>query len=253
MGQALRRARGAAARFAEEKSAPSDAARKAVAAEDEDRPIRLYSAGVRRVKTKEQLETEARWAAKSKELYGNPKPAPDAKARLRAQQEKETDYRPDPPFDKSYDQPFPGHKPVERESFDREWDQSDRTYKYMVQKAAGQVVSRTENVGPGGEVPRASSPQPFGTPAPLSRSKVDTADREGRIVPGKLNILQLKQAFLLHHGQAEGAVKQLSVEAIAEKFEVNPDLLKRVFKHTSLAEGKPVDKSIYRGVAKSSR
>ncbi|KAL3690135.1 hypothetical protein R1sor_016444 [Riccia sorocarpa] len=109
-----------------------------------------------------------------------------------------------------------------------QWEDRDPSFETMSREVLGTIRTR-----PGGrqEMGNAVVTEESTRPKPTDRHTTlqSGPDEETVMAAGTLNVKQIREVFLLY--QEDGK----DVQSIAEQYKVDPELLKRVFKHTSLA------------------
>ncbi|KAL2632198.1 hypothetical protein R1flu_016884 [Riccia fluitans] len=114
----------------------------------------------------------------------------------------------------------------EQSSF--EWEGRDSNFEAMSKKVVGIIKTR-----PGGrqEMGNAVVTEESTRPKPTDRHTTlqSGPDEESVIAAGTLNMKQIREVFLLYQEQGK------NIQSIAEEYNLDHELLKRVFKHTSLA------------------
>ena len=82
----------------------------------------------------------------------------------------------------------------------------------------------------------------YNGPMPKVRSsKVEVNGKENPLSSGTLETPQLKQILLLHAGKSEEHSRPMSIESIAEKFEIDPAQVKNILRFVSLPPEKKVN------------
>ncbi|KAB1214019.1 hypothetical protein CJ030_MR1G027446 [Morella rubra] len=112
-------------------------------------------------------------------------------------------------------------------------EERDPKYDAMLNHMVGRITSK-----PGGklEMGEAFVVERYNKPMPkLRNTKPDSGRYEERpVLPGSLNVAQLRHIILLHQGKADDHEGPMNVEQIAEKFRVDVEQVQRILQFVSL-------------------
>ncbi|KAG6557999.1 hypothetical protein Mapa_000178 [Marchantia paleacea] len=116
---------------------------------------------------------------------------------------------------------------VEPEQNLGDWERRDPKFAAMSQQVVGIITTR-----PGGkqEMGNAVVTEESTRPMPMDRhtTLLSGPDEDTVTAAGSLNLKQIREIFILYQEQG------MNEESIAEKFNVDAELLKQIFRHTSL-------------------
>ncbi|KAI4318634.1 hypothetical protein MLD38_032311 [Melastoma candidum] len=115
-------------------------------------------------------------------------------------------------------------------------EERDTEYDAMLSQMVGRIRSK-----PGGvpEMGEAAVVEKYKRPLPKLRNTTPDSGRlEDRpVVPGTLNVAQVKQIILLYQGKSEGQTRPMDTREIAEKFRVDAAHVERILRFLSLPQG----------------
>ncbi|GBG62286.1 hypothetical protein CBR_g29894 [Chara braunii] len=115
-----------------------------------------------------------------------------------------------------------------------EWDKNDAKFKVLTQQIVGSITTRPA----GKEVTGGASVNPVRAPSllPKDRStKVDSGIQDAKeVVEGTMNIIQLKEMFLLQNGSGDEKGEPWDVKRLAERYKVDAEALENVIWNMSL-------------------